>query len=79
MYHLGRELGRGSLCKPKNLKFILLFDITPTQIDSPRPLPDHRPHIEKKLSLIAFRQILPKHFACGVHFQLHILDLSENA
>ena len=34
---------------------------TPHQnIESPRPSPDHSPHIGKKVSLIAFRQILPK-------------------
>ena len=28
----------------------------------------------KKVSLVAFRQTLPKHFVCGAHFQFHIVN-----
>ena len=43
------ELSPSELPLPSHLK-----------IESPHLSPDHRPHIEKKVSLIAFRQILPK-------------------
>ena len=53
--------GGGSSCKPKS------FELSPSdgyythqKIESPCPSLDHRPHIEKKVSLIVFRQILPK-------------------
>ena len=39
------------------------------------PSSDDRPHIEKKISLI--KQIVTKIFACGMHFQLHNLNLFE--
>ena len=42
------------------------FELSPSvgyhtnqDLESPRPSPDHIPHIRKKISLIAFRQILP--------------------
>ena len=43
------------------------FELSPSvgyhphqKIKSPCPSPDHRPNIKKNVSLIAFRQILPK-------------------
>ena len=56
----GSELGEGSPCKPKRLNFGLL-DITPTKKLSPPVLPLITKRIlEKKVSLIACRQILAK-------------------
>ena len=53
--------GSGSPYKSISLKLPILLDITPHQnFDSPCPSTDCRPHIEKKVSLIIFRQILPK-------------------
>ena len=47
----------------KSLSFLLLLDITPNKkVESPCPSPDHRPHIAKKVSLRAFRKILPNIF-----------------
>ena len=43
---------------------------------SPHLFLDCRLHIGKKVSVIAFRQILPK-FACGEHFQFHNHDLFQ--
>ena len=55
--------GGASPCKPKSLNFLLLLDITPTKKLSP-PIPSLITNyiLEKRLSLIAFTQILPKIF-----------------
>ena len=54
-------IGRGSLCKPKSLNFSLLLDITPTKkLSLPVPSLITDQILKKNVSLIAFRQILPK-------------------
>ena len=49
----------GSPCKAKSLNFFLLLGITPPKNWVPL-FPDHKPNIRKKVSVIAFRQILSK-------------------
>ena len=56
---------RGSSCKPKSLNFPLLLDITPTKNLSP--------HVGKKVSLIAFKQIDPKIFPVAYIFSNTIM------
>ena len=53
----------------------LLLDITPTK--TPCPFPDHRSHI--KVSLMVFRQTLPKILPAACIFELHNHDLFEKA
>ena len=72
------EIGvTGCPCKPKSLNFPFLFDTPSTKKSSlfvPPLIAD--PIIGKKVSLIAFRQILPKFFACDGHLQLHNHNLA---
>ena len=64
----------GSPCNIKSLSFLLLLDITPNKkVESPCPSPDHRPHIAKKVSLRAFRQILPNIFPVAYIFSYIII------
>ena len=49
-----------SLLKLSILNFHLLLDITPHQKVESLVLPDHVPHIGKKVSIIPFQQTLPK-------------------
>ena len=62
MSHWGKEMGGGSLWKPKSLNFPLLLDIIPNKKLSPyvHTLTTVTTYLEKKISLITFRQILPK-------------------
>ena len=56
------------------------FELSPSaryhpqqKIESPCPSPDHRPHIAKKVSLRAFRQILPNIFPVAYIFSYIIM------
>ena len=76
MSHQGKELVRGGfLCNFKSLNFPLLLNITPTKVLSPSIT------YWKKgwKSLLAFRQILPKIYTCGVHFQWHSHDVFQKS
>ena len=65
--------GGGSPYKPKSLNFALLWDITPTKIYPPCPLiTDYI--LGKKVSLIAFREILPKILPEGCIFSNTIIN-----
>ena len=64
----------GSLCKPKSLGFLLLFDITPTKKSSSPSLSYQRPHMKKKMiSLIALIQILPNILPAACIFSYPIM------
>ena len=64
----------GSPSKLKNWKLSLFVGYyTHSKIESPRPSADHRPHIEKKVALITFRQILSKILPVASIFSYTIL------
>ena len=50
----------GLPASPKMWTFPFCWISPHSKIEFLLPCPEHRPHIEKKVSLIAFRQILPK-------------------
>ena len=63
-----RNWGSGSSCKAKSLNFLYLLD-SPV----PLPFPDHRQHMGKNVSLIAFRQILLKFLTAAYIFSNTIM------
>ena len=65
----GENWGIGSPCKTKGLNFSLLLDIIPTKklsLPVPTRITDHI--LEKQVSLITFRPILPKILAAAYIF-----------
>ena len=64
----------GSPCKPKNLKFYLLLDIPPPK----NWVPSSFPWSQIKLSLIAFRQMIPKFSSVACIFIYTIITHSKS-
>ena len=66
-------------CKPKSLNFPLLLDITPIKkLCSPVPLLIKDHILERKVSLITFRQILQKILPAACIFSYTVIIYLEN-
>ena len=69
-----REESGGTPCKPRRLNFLLLLEIAPNKTLTLTVSPGLRPHIGKKMvSLIAFRQNLPRTLPAACIFSYTIM------
>ena len=69
-----REESGGTPCKPRRLNFLLLLEIAPNKKLTLTVSPGLRPHIGKKMvSLIAFRQNLPRTLPAACIFSYTIM------